>query len=111
MGIFARENEVHLYELRKALGVPGFDRNKTVRILELEGLCYRHDDNVDPLPFVLYRREPQPRNGKTIFNRINFLWVAPVMLLVMPVKWLITGESGFSKNSRFGKILLKLIGE
>lgn len=111
MGIFSRENEVHLYELRKELGITGFDRSKAVRISELEGLCYRHDDMVDPLPFVLYHRDAVPRNGKTVLNRLNCLWVVPILLFVMPIKWLVTGEAGFSSKSKFGKLLKKLVGE
>jgi hypothetical protein len=51
--------------------------------------------------YVLYK---QPRSTeRKIIQRINFLWLAPLLLLLMPLVWIITGEWGFTRNSLLGK--------
>ena len=52
--------------------------------------------------YVLYK---EMRNTeRTVIQRINFLWVVPLLLLMMPIVWIVTGDWGLSRNSRLGKI-------
>ena len=48
---------------------------------------------------------------KTILNRINCLWVYPFVIVTLPFKWVITGQWGYSRNTKFGRILGDLVGE
>ena len=43
--------------------------------------------------------------NKSIFNRINMLWVYPLFLMMAPFQWLLCGDTGFKRESRVGRIL------
>ena len=45
------------------------------------------------------------RTHKSIFNRINILWVYPLFLIQIPFQWLLCGDIGFKRESRIGKVL------
>lgn len=60
--------------------------------------------------FVLITERPYYYE-KTVKHRLNSLWVYPVALLLMPFKWLSAGKWGFSRNTKFGRILGNLVGE
>lgn len=51
--------------------------------------------------YVLYKEIRSTK--RNIIQRINFLWVAPLLFLSMPIVWILTGEWGFSRNSMLGK--------
>ena len=57
----------------------------------------------------VYRIVQYSRADSTILNRVNMLWFAPVFILSMPVQYLIKGHIGFSRNSRLGKLITKLL--
>ena len=42
---------------------------------------------------------------KSIFNRINMLWVYPLFLIMVPFQWLLCGDTGFKRESRIGRVL------
>ena len=42
---------------------------------------------------------------KSIFNRINMLWVYPLFLIQMPFQWLLCGDTGYKRESRVGRVL------
>jgi hypothetical protein len=46
---------------------------------------------------------------KSIFNRINMLWVYPLFLIMVPFQWLLCGDTGFKRESRAGKVLNFLV--
>ena len=46
---------------------------------------------------------------RTIFNRINMLWVFPLVFLSMPFQWVLTGQTGYRRGSKIGKILEFLV--
>lgn len=48
---------------------------------------------------------------KTILHRINCLWVYPLAVITLPFMWIATGRWGYSRNTKFGRILGKLVGE
>lgn len=57
---------------------------------------------------VVYRYDPDINTSP--IQRFNLLWVYPVWLLIAPFKWIITGTTGVTKDSKVGKILIKLLG-
>jgi hypothetical protein len=53
-----------------------------------------------------------PKVNTNIIQRLNVFWVYPIMgLLICPLKWLITGRSGFKPDSKMLKILQFLLGD
>lgn len=50
-------------------------------------------------------------NKKTIWNRLNLLWILPIWLLSIPFQWLFLGKVGVKSSSWLGNILFKLTGE
>ncbi len=57
--------------------------------------------------FVLYRYDEYKRS---IFNRVNLLWVYPIFILMAIPCWLINGGTGVSRDSRIGKVVNWLVG-
>ncbi|MGB3724281.1 MAG: hypothetical protein WA981_00805 [Glaciecola sp.] len=51
--------------------------------------------------YVLYKEIRSTK--RRIIQRVNFLWVAPTLLMMMPFVWILTGEWGFSRNSMLGR--------
>lgn len=51
--------------------------------------------------YVLYKEIRSTK--RNIIQRVNFLWVAPLLFLTMPLVWILTGEWGFSRNSMLGR--------
>lgn len=46
------------------------------------------------------------------WQRLNALWVIPLVLVfVFPVQWLVKGRVGIRENTKFGRVLLKMVGE
>ena len=52
-----------------------------------------------------YIRSYYSHSKRTIWNRINMLWVWPVMLLAAPFSYIFTGDIGVSRNSKIGRIV------
>lgn len=46
---------------------------------------------------------------RTIWNRLNLLWVWPVFLIVAPFSYIIRGEIGVNRTSKIGKIVDYLV--
>ncbi len=62
--------------------------------------------------FYVYWWENPWEQPKTMLQRINFLWFAPIfILLIAPVQWIIKGKAGFDERTKIGEVILKLIGE
>ena len=61
-------------------------------------------DNRD---FVVYRYEGSKRK---LMQRVNMVWVIPLLFIVFPFQWLICGEFGVRRNNRIGRIIEKLVG-
>ena len=68
-----------------------------------DALNYLIDDDSD---YVVYRYDSSER---TIFNRINLLWVWPLFILSIPLQWLFTGSYGIKRHTTMGRILHKLV--
>lgn len=85
----------------------------------------RHLDNENPTPkqvvqymigdsdlwcggdYCVYRYEDDTK--RTFLNRLNIIWVWPLFALCLPFQYLLTGNTGVSRNSRIGRIVDKLI--
>jgi len=45
------------------------------------------------------------------WQRLNSLWVVPcVLVLVFPIQWIVKGKMGVKENTKFGRFIIKLIG-
>ena len=60
--------------------------------------------------FILITEEDECYK-KTFIQRLNTLWVYPIMICTMPIKWLFTGNGRYSRHTKFGEIVCNLIGE
>ena len=50
------------------------------------------------------------QHQKKIWQRILYLITFPIfVILIMPIKWLITGNFYFNRNSYFGKLILNIL--
>lgn len=49
-------------------------------------------------------------NKRTIFNRLNTLWMLPIWAVCAPFLWLSTGETGINQHSKLGKWIAKVTG-
>lgn len=108
MRLFCKEYPVYQRDVAEAYG-------KSVNELTLEDFLHivpasYFSDDENPTSFVLVT-ERKPYYKKTVVHRLNSLWVFPIALLLMPFKWLFTGEWGFSHNTKFGRFLSNLVGE
>lgn len=45
------------------------------------------------------------RSERTIWNRLNLLWVYPLFLVALPFQYLITGDTGVNRNTKIGRIV------
>lgn len=55
--------------------------------------------------------EKKPYRDTTLIQRINHIWVIPVLLICIIPQWLITGNTGVRPSSRIGKVVSFLIGK
>ena len=46
-----------------------------------------------------------------LIHRLNTLWVYPAFILLIPARYLMFGQYGVDKDSRFGKMLTYLLGD
>lgn len=45
------------------------------------------------------------------WHRVNTLWLVPLVLVfVFPVQWLLYGRTGIRENTKFGRVVLKMVG-
>jgi len=60
-------------------------------------------------PYVIYKYKRTPKS--TVMNRLNLIWVFPIMvLIVMPVQYILAGNTGVKKGTLFGRVIDKLVG-
>lgn len=48
---------------------------------------------------------------KTALHRLNMFWAVPFTIALMPIKYVIYGDTGWSMKSRFGGWILRVTGE
>lgn len=48
--------------------------------------------------------------NRTMYHRFNFLWVWLLTLVLSPVRYLVYGDIGWSKETKVGRFLLKICG-
>lgn len=112
MSVFEnKQREICRYDIEGELeNLYGYDKMDKYTIDKvLNHLCGNYEYRSDSDYKVVARYH---KYGKiTLLQRVNKLWVYPtLLLLVCPVKWLITGDFGFNTDSYFGNILTKLLG-
>lgn len=46
------------------------------------------------------------------WQRLNALWVVPaVLIFVFPVQWVLKGRTGVKENTKFGRMVIRLMGK
>lgn len=94
---------VSRYDLEKKLTEEGvIDARKVVRVIY-------GDDYDRPLHHIVDRDWFYPDDVK-LWQRINQLWVVPLLVLTIPFQWLFKGYVGFKNESKLGALLGKLTG-
>ena len=70
----------------------------------------RYHDYEDNQYFVYGYDEPSdPRKW---WQRLNALWVVPsIIIFIFPIQWLVKGDVGVKENTKFGRWVVKLIGD
>lgn len=54
----------------------------------------------------------EPKTTRKWWQRLNALWIVPsVMCFVFPLQWVFKGEVGVKENTKFGRIVIKMIGD
>ena len=96
-----RLNAVLIQEILKETSV-AFEKPKSALTAD-DVLSYLMEEN------DIYRIVQYPKVDSTIMNRVNMLWFMPLFVLTMPVQYLIKGHTGFSRDSRLGKLITKLL--
>lgn len=65
--------------------------------------------------YVVYRYDNEGdwgnRKKTTLLQRFNMLWLYPLFVVTVPFQWLFLGKVGVNTHSKFGKFIMKLIGE
>lgn len=106
--IEARRNQV-LSEIGEIKSLESLSDNQRKAILDHFFGCYSNGYDPSSEMKIVWRDNPFVKT--TVIQRLNYLWVFPLyFLLVAPVKFIFTGETGTSKDSVFGRVLKFLIG-
>ena len=42
---------------------------------------------------------------RSIWNRLNYIWVWPLFILSIPFSWVLTGTWGLTRDSKIGKVV------
>jgi len=61
--------------------------------------------------YVVKKRWGDTLESGSFFNRVNTLWVYPLFLILIPFRYLMFGEFRINEDSRFGKVIIYLVGE
>lgn len=111
MSLFSKEYQVDRRMVAKAFGkkVEELTREDLLSLIP-EYDTDRKWETENKTDFILIT-EHDRYYTKTLCNRLNCLWVYPLVILLLPFKWLFTGVWGFSHNTKFGRFLGKLVGE
>lgn len=111
MSIFARQHTATQTDIEDVLGKKLSEVSKQ-DILDLfpEGSWERRGKNASSLRLTIY---PDPWvKQKAWRQRLNYVWVLPLYCLILgPVLWVVTGNFGVEPSSKFGQMLVKLVGE
>lgn len=57
--------------------------------------------------FVVYKYSKSKK--RTFLQRFNMIWVYPLFIITIPFQYLFLGDWGINRNSKFGKIIDKLV--
>ena len=56
--------------------------------------------------YTLYKYE---HSYRSFVNRLNLIWVYPLFFISIPFQWLFRGVIGFSRDSKIGRLVNKLV--
>lgn len=93
--------KVYRHQFERLLKEKGIGRN-----YELMETIFNEDSRY--LLIDTYIEEPKT----TVINRLNALWVYPTYLLtIAPVMYILKGNTGINRDSKFGNLIAYLLGE
>lgn len=91
-------------DLAKELGV---DSLKDATAQQLFTLLVGDRDYSGDSDYTLYKYTD--KGTRTIFHRLNMLWVYPLFFLQAPIQYIITGSIGYNRHKGIGKVMDYLI--
>ncbi len=100
------KRSVYRHEVEKILKERGVGLVKESQTLDI---LFGNYDNDYHTEFVVKNRYVIVK--QTLLNRINSLWVYPLFILLMPIRYLLFGQAKVNVDSTLGRVLTKLIGE
>ena len=71
-----------------------------------EVLTFLLGDNECPSEYVVYKYKTSKRS---LFNRLNMIWLTPIFVITLPIQWLVCGRTGVNRNSKLGRLVNKLV--
>ncbi|EPS0409769.1 hypothetical protein ACVAPW_000914 [Shigella sonnei] len=96
-------------ELMELYGAEKFDEFTKNKILGHLFGSVENDYSPESEFKIYWRYDPDVKTSP--LQRINLLWVWPLyMIIVAPIKFIVTGSTGTSKDSMMGRVLSKLVG-
>lgn len=46
---------------------------------------------------------------RTLWNRLNLMWIYPLFIIALPFQYLITGDTGINRNTKIGRVVDRLV--
>lgn len=100
--MFKKKRRLYRHEFINEIG--GLE-GKTAKDV-IEALFGDHENESD---YRLVRAWFDAPNQK-MWQRLNYLWFTPLYLLSVPFQWVFIGRVGMNRDSRFGMLVEKIIG-
>lgn len=112
MSLFARQHTAGQSDIEKALGkkIQEATKEEILSLFPVSAIWDSWGETDSNLRLTVH---PDPwKRKKAWWQRLNYLWVFPLYAVVVgPILWVVTGDFGVQPNSKFGKFLMKLVGE
>lgn len=68
-----------------------------------------YDNDYNSNSDITIRKWGEPTQNK-IIHRINMIWAIPLTLIILPLQYLITGNTGWDTKTKLGRWILKITG-
>jgi hypothetical protein len=94
-------------EIIKQAGGEGCTKEDIINVLFPD-----HGDGRSSGQFYIYWWDNPWETETKWWQRINRIWFTPLFVLVfMPIQYIFKGKVGFDERTKFGEIVLNLLGE
>lgn len=108
MTIHRRANKAYKHQLKK-----DFEADESLPKTVDGLLSYLFDEDQwddEYSDYIVYKDKQSWEGNTTLAQRLNRLWLFPLVLAYCPIGWVFTGNFGVSQHSKFGKWLANRIG-